>query len=158
MKPNCSSPIVVSSLSLLSMILSQIFIVCDISFIVLSYCSYPSLCTLWFWLQMRLWLHPTSVNRWSVLPSELTNAVTNTIEQFNRVRSSEWSTFHLHLCMSYQCIWGWQHLQKPSSNVISPIFYCYFNFALALHPLVHGRMANPQPKSWLCRWRKFKIT
>ena len=33
MKPNCSSPIVVSSLSLLSMILSQIFIVCDISFI-----------------------------------------------------------------------------------------------------------------------------
>ena len=33
MKPNCSSPIVVSSLSLLSMILSQLFIVCDISFI-----------------------------------------------------------------------------------------------------------------------------
>ena len=33
MKPNCSSSIVVSSLSLLSMILSQIFIACDISFI-----------------------------------------------------------------------------------------------------------------------------
>ena len=31
MNPNCSSPIVVSSLRLLSIILSQVFIVCDIN-------------------------------------------------------------------------------------------------------------------------------
>ncbi len=48
-------------------------------------------------------------------------------EQFIvHVRSSEWSTFHLHLCISYQCIWGWQHLQKPSPNVISPIFFAIY--------------------------------
>ena len=36
------------------------------------------------------------------------------------VRSSEWSTFHLHLCISYQCIWGWQHLPKPSPKCNFP--------------------------------------
>ena len=25
------------------------------------------------------------------------------------VCSAEWSSFHLHLGISYQCIWGWQH-------------------------------------------------
>ena len=39
------------------------------------------------------------------------------------VLSSEWSIFHLHLCiiLAYQCIWGWQHLQKPSPK-------CHFTY------------------------------
>ena len=49
-------------------------------------------------------------------------------------RSSEWSTFHLHLCISYQCIWGWQHLQKPSPKCHITYIFCYFYFALGLHP------------------------
>ena len=79
----------------------------------------------WLFLQMRLLCHMTTaaVNRRTVLPSELTNTVTDTIEQFNHESPSEWSTFHLHLCISYRCIWGWQHLPKPSPNVISPIFF-----------------------------------
>ena len=41
-------------------------------------------------------LKPTPANRLNVLPSELMNTLTNTIEQFNRVRSSELSIFQLH--------------------------------------------------------------
>ncbi len=50
------------------------------------------------------------------------------------VRSSEWSTFHLQLCISYQCIWGWQHLQKPSPKCHFTYIFCYFYFTLGLHP------------------------
>ena len=32
--------------------------------------------------------------------------------------------FHLHLCISYKCIWGW-HLQKPAPDVI---WYCFAMF------------------------------
>ena len=42
------------------------------------------------------------------------------------VRSSEWSTFHLHLCISYQCIWGYNIYKNPPPNVISPIFFAIF--------------------------------
>ena len=39
---------------------------------------------------------------------------------------SEWSTFHLHLCISYQWIWGCQHLQKPSTKCnFTYIFWLY---------------------------------
>ena len=48
------------------------------------------------------------------------------------VRSSEWSTFNLHLCISYQCIWGWQHLQKPSPKCHFTYIFCHFYFALGL--------------------------
>ena len=100
------------------------------------------------------------------------------------VRSSEWSTFHLHLCISYQCIWGWQHLQKPSPKCHFTYIFCYFYFALGLHPWlcwlldwsahrssaardsfkrVHDwckagwrRPGGPPPKqkSWLRRWTR----
>ena len=43
------------------------------------------------------------------------------------VRSSELSTFHLHLCIAYQCIRGWQHLQK-----LSPKCNFTYNFLLFL--------------------------
>ena len=52
----------------------------------------------------------------------------------NCVRSSEWSTFHLHLCISYQCIWGWQLLQKPSPKWNFTDICCYFYFGLGLQP------------------------
>ena len=50
------------------------------------------------------------------------------------VRSSEWSTFQLHLCISYQSIWGCQHLQKSYPKCHFTYIFCYFHFALALHP------------------------
>ena len=40
--------------------------------------------------------------------------------------SSEWTTFHLHLVISYQCIWGWQHLQKPSPKCNVTYFFAIF--------------------------------
>ena len=62
-----------------------------------------------------------------MLPSELTNTIVDVYSYLCRpLRSSEWSTLHLHLCISYQCIWGWQHLQKTSPNVISPIFFAIY--------------------------------
>ena len=30
------------------------------------------------------------------------------------------------LVISYQCIWGWHHLQKPSPQMSFHIFFCYF--------------------------------
>ena len=44
------------------------------------------------------------------------------------VRSSEWSTFHLHLFISYQCILGWRHLQKPSPKCNFTYIFLLFLF------------------------------
>ena len=51
------------------------------------------------------------------------------------VRSSEWSTFHLHLCISYQCIWGWQHLQKPSPKCHFTYIFLLFLFRSGAPPM-----------------------
>ena len=33
---------------------------------------------------------------------------------------------YTYIYVYHQCIWGWQHLQKSSSKVISPIFFLLF--------------------------------
>ena len=47
------------------------------------------------------------------------------------VRSSEWSTYHLH-CISYQCISGWQHLQKPSPKCHFTYLFLFFSICISL--------------------------
>ena len=72
-----------------------------------------------------------------MLPSELTNTVTNTIEQINRLRSSEWSTLYIFAGPIYYHANVFEAdniYENPPQNVISPIFFCYYDFALALHP------------------------
>ena len=96
------------------------------------------------------------------------------------VRSSEWSTFHLHLCISYQCIWGWQHLQKPCPKChFTYIFAIFISLWGSTHDSADcwsahrsltasnvctndarlggvGRVA-PKQKSWLRRWREHML-
>ena len=51
------------------------------------------------------------------------------------VCSSEWSTFDLHLGIPYQCIWDWQHFQKPSPKCNFTFFLLFFS-ALGLDSLL----------------------
>ena len=55
----------------------------------------------------------------------LTNTVTNTTVQSCTFIGMK------HISPTFM---GWQHLRKHPPNVISPIFFCYFYFALGLHP------------------------
>ena len=54
--------------------------------------------------------------------------LTDTIEQFIVYVHRNEAHF------TYVCIWGWQHLQKPSLKCHFTYIFCYFYFALGLHP------------------------
>ena len=71
----------------------------------------------------------TGMNRRKVLPAELTS---------NTWRLPLNSMFNVYisptLCISYQCIWRWQHLKKTLPKCHFTHLFCYFYFALWLHP------------------------
>ena len=65
-----------------------------------------------------------------MLPSELTN----TIEQFIVYVHRNEAHVHLHLCLWYQCTWGWEQLKKTSPKYHFTYIFCHFYFSLGLHP------------------------
>ena len=59
-----------------------------------------------------------------VLPSELTNTIGQFSVYFIGMK-------HISpIYVSYQCIWGWRRLQKPSPKCNFPHTFCYFYFTL----------------------------
>ena len=60
------------------------------------------------------------------------------------VRLSERSTFHLHLSISYQFIWGWQHLQKPSPKCHFTYTCLLFLFPSGAPPMTAEARTDPQ--------------
>ena len=47
-------------------------------------------------------------------------------------------TCTLNLCVAYQCIWGWQHLQKPSSQMAFHLYFLLFWFRSGAPPMYSG--------------------
>ena len=77
------------------------------------------------WDYTVTWLQPTSVSRRKVLPSELTNTVTNITEQFNVYVHRNEAHF-TYIFVSHQCT-TLRTFTKPLPHVIFTYLFCYFN-------------------------------
>ena len=88
-----------------------------------------------FMLRLLSHLPGVSLQQWiGDMCCHLTNTVMNTIEQFNRIRSSEWSTFHLHFFYIMPNVFEAGNIYKNPPQMSFHISFFYFYFALGLPP------------------------
>ena len=77
------------------------------------------------------WAPKVSKNLWNVMSVAL------------ELPSSEWSTFHPHLCISYQCIWGWQlTFTKTLPQMSFHLYFLLLLFRMTL--LTAGALTDPR--------------